>query len=36
MMPGKLATPGLLKTKIFQKKGYDVIILKFDVIIKIL
>ena len=30
MMPTKLATPGLLKIKKFQNKGYDVIILDYD------
>ena len=36
MIPAKLATPGFLKIKIFQNKGYDVIILDYDVINKIL
>ena len=36
MMSAKLATPGLLKIKIFQNKGYDVIIPDFDAINKIL
>ena len=27
IMSAKLATPGLLKIKIFQNKGYDIIIL---------
>ena len=36
MMSAKMATPGLLKTKIFWKKGYDVIISAHDVIIPIL
>ena len=36
MMPAKLATPGFLKIKIFQSKGYDVIILGYDVTNKIL
>ena len=31
MMSAKMATPGLLKTKIFLKKGYDVIISAHDV-----
>ena len=31
MMSAKLATPGLLKIKIFQNKGYEVIILGYDV-----
>ena len=30
-MSAKMATPGLLKTKIFWKKGYDVIIHAHDV-----
>ena len=30
MMSAKLATPGLLKIKIFWNKGYDVIILDYD------
>ena len=33
MMPAKLATPGFLKIKIFQSKGYDVIIPIREVII---
>ena len=36
MMSAKLLTPGCLKLKIFQYKGYDVIILDYDVTIKIL
>ena len=36
MMSAKLATPGLLKIKIFQNKGYDVIIPNHDVTNKIL
>ena len=36
MMSTKLATPGLLKTKAFRNKGYDVIILDYDVTNKIL
>ena len=36
MMSPKLATPGLLKIKIFWNKGYDVIILDYDVTKKIL
>ena len=36
MMSAKLATPGFLKIKIFQNKGYDVIILDFDVTNKVL
>ena len=36
MMSANLATPGLLKTTIFQNKGYDVIILDYDVTNKIL
>ena len=35
-MSAKLATPGLLKIKIFQNKGYDVIIPDYDVTNKIL
>ena len=31
MMSAKMATPGLLKTKIFSKKAYDVIIHAQDV-----
>ena len=36
MMPAKLATPGLLKIKIFRNKGYDVVIRDYDVTNKIL
>ena len=36
MMSAKLATPGLLKIKMFQNKGYDVVILDYDVTNKIL
>ena len=36
MMSTKLATPGLLKMKIFKNKGYHVIIVDCDVINKIL
>ena len=36
MMSAKLATPGLLKIKIFQNKGYDVTILDYDVTYKTL
>ena len=36
IMSGKSATPGLFKIKIFRNKGYDVIILNYDVINKIL
>ena len=36
MISPKLATPGLLKIKIFWNKGYDVIILDYDVTKKIL
>ena len=36
MMSAKLATPGLLKIKMFQNKGYDVIIPDYDVTNKIL
>ena len=35
MMSAKLATPGLLKIKIFQNKDYDVIILEYNVTSKI-
>ena len=31
IMSAKLAIPGLLKTKIFQSKGYDIIIPDYDV-----
>ena len=36
MMPAKMATPGLLKIKVFWNKGYDVIIFVYDVTNKIL
>ena len=36
MIPGKLATPGLLKIKIFQNEDYDVIIRDYGVTNKIL
>ena len=36
MMSAKLATPGLFKIKTFWNKGYDVIILDYDVNNKIL
>ena len=36
MMSAKMATPGLLKIKVFWKKGYDVIIYVHDVTNKIL
>ena len=36
MMSAKLATSGLHKIKIIQKKGYDVIISDYDVTNKIL
>ena len=36
MMSAKLATLGLLKIKVFRKKGYDVIIFFYDVANKIL
>ena len=36
MMSAKLTTPGLLKIKIFQNKGYDVIIPDYDVNKKVL
>ena len=36
MMSAKMATPGLLKKKVFGKKGYDVIISVHDVTNKIL
>ena len=35
-MSAKMATPGLLKIKIFWKKGYDVIISVYDVTNKFL
>ena len=34
MMSAKIATPGLLKIKIFQNKSYDVIISVYHVISK--
>ena len=36
MMSAKLATPALLKRKKFQNKGYDAIILDFDITKEIL
>ena len=36
VMSAKLATPGLLKVKIFQNKGYDITFLDFNVTSKIL
>ena len=36
MMSAKLATPGLLKIKVFENKGHDVIISVHDAINKIL
>ena len=36
MISAKLAAPGLLKTKIFKNKGYDVIIPDYDVTNKII
>ena len=36
MMSAKMATPSLLKIKIFWNKGYDVIIYVYDVTNKIL
>ena len=36
MMPAKMATPGLLKIRVFWNKGYDVIIFVYDVTNKIL
>ena len=36
VMSAKLATPGRLKIKIFRYKGYDVIIIEYDVTNKIL
>ena len=36
MVSAKLLTPGLLEIKIFRNKGYDVIILDYDVTNKIL
>ena len=36
MMLAKMATPGLLKIKVFQNKDYDIIIYVSDVTNKIL
>ena len=36
MMSAKMATPGLLKIRVFWNKGYDVIIFVYDVTNKIL
>ena len=36
IMSAELASPGLLKKKIFQNKGYDVIIPDYDLTNKIL
>ena len=36
MMSAKMVTPGLLKMKIFRRKGYDVIFSAHDVTNKIL
>ena len=36
MMPAKMATVSLLKTKVFLNKGYDVLISVFDVTNKVL
>ena len=36
MVSAKLATPGLLKIKLFKNKGCDVVIVDFDVINKTL
>ena len=36
MMSAKLATPGLVKISIIRNKGYDVILLDYDVSNKIL
>ena len=36
MMSAKLATSGHLEIKIFRCKGYDVIIIDYDITIKIL
>ena len=36
MMSAKLASPGLIKTKIFRNKGYGVIIPDYDDINKVL
>ena len=36
MMFAKLVSPGLLKIKIFQNKGYDVIIPDYDLTNKVL
>ena len=35
MMSAKMATLGLLKTKVFRNKGYDVMIYVYDVLKKI-
>ena len=36
MMSAKLASPGLIKTKVFRNKGYSVIIPDYGVINKVL
>ena len=36
MVSGKMATPDLLKIKVFWNKGYDVMIYVYEVINKIL
>ena len=36
IISAKLATPAILKIRIFQEKGYDVIIIDYDVTNKIL
>ena len=36
MMSAKMATPGLRKTKVFLKKGYDIMISANDITNKIL
>ena len=36
MMPAKMDTPGLLKTKVFWNEGYDILIFVHDLTNKIL
>ena len=36
MMSAKIITPGLLKTRVFLNRGYDVIVFVYDVTNKIL
>ena len=36
MMSAKMSTPGLLKTRVFRKKGYNIIISVHDVTKKFL